>query len=70
MHIVQRAMMNWRLVRRLRTGILERVGNKERMTWGSVSPIMMPNAHMPKRADKNWVDVKENMDATNLRMQM
>jgi hypothetical protein len=31
----------------LRMGIVGRVGNMERSTEGKVSPIMMPNAHIP-----------------------
>jgi hypothetical protein len=51
-HIVHRAMMNWRFVRRDSTGIVFRVGNRERMTAGMVSPIMMPNAHIPASSNK------------------
>lgn len=52
MHTVQSTMTNWRLVNRLRTGIVGREGNKDRMTCGRVSPMMMPNAHMPRFLDK------------------
>lgn len=37
--MVQSAMTNCRLVRRLRTGTLYNWGNTERMTWGIVSPV-------------------------------
>ncbi len=36
--MVQRAMMNWRLVKRESTGTLYRWGNIDRTTFGMVSP--------------------------------
>lgn len=46
--MVQSAMMNCRLAKILRMGIVGRLGNIERRTEGSVSPMMIPNAHMPR----------------------
>lgn len=36
---VHRAIMNCRFANIDRTGMVERVGNIERMTWGIVSPV-------------------------------
>jgi len=46
--VVHSAIMNCRLANILRTGIVGNVGNIERMTEGSVSPMMMPKAHIPR----------------------
>ena len=46
--MVHSAIMNWRLAKMLRTGVFMRLGNAERRTWGMVSPMMIPKAHIPE----------------------
>jgi hypothetical protein len=48
MQQVQNAITNPRLENRERTGTEPMLGKRDMITWGMVSPMIIPNAHMPR----------------------